>query len=183
MTTDRRRSDLPIKIITPSFWLASGFCVGVLAVAYLAVARRAWQWGLHGAAYFGVAMAAGIVTAHALQWHRDRQRQRRERARVVADRLLGGPPAAFGQAMVQKPRTLWDALYERLMPHAYHPVDCNEKRTFVRLDIHVQLSWDDRLRLLLCGQMRVLSTVYTDVEVKQCTALTNVEVHPFTVKE
>lgn len=116
-------------------------------------------------------------------WWSERQIKRRMRARVVGDRLLGVPPVALGHAMVQTRRTLWDALHEWVLPHSYHPVDCNEQRTFIRLDIHVTLDWADRLRLLLCGQLRVLSTVYTDVEVKSCSALTNIEVHPFTIKE
>jgi hypothetical protein len=116
-------------------------------------------------------------------WRRARNARRRARAKVVGDRLLGGPMAAQTQGMVQSPRSLLDALHEWILPHSYHPVDHEETRTFYRLDVRVHLSWTDRLRLLLCGQMRVLSTVYTDVEVKQCRALTNVEVRPFNVKE
>lgn len=132
----------------------------------------------------GVAFGSLIIIAFTVShWWHERQRRRRARAKVVGDRLLGGPPAEMGQAMVMRPRTLWEAIYERLMPHTYHPVDHDEQRTFIRLDIHVRLDVADRLRLLLCGDMRVLSTVYTDVEVKQCRALSNVEVHPFTTKE
>lgn len=113
------------------------------------------------------------------EWLHRRKQRRLAMARVVGDRLLGGLPASQTQGMVQKERTLWDAIHEWVLPHSYHPVDINEKRTFIRLDVFVTLSWADRLRLLLCGQMRVLSTVYTDVEVKQCSTLTNIEVHPF----
>jgi len=114
---------------------------------------------------------------------RARRRRMLARAKVVGDRLLGvGKPVEGYAEKVSNPN-LWDALTSFMLPRAYWPIDHNEKRSFVRLDIHVRLRGPDRLRLLLTGDLRVLSTVYTDVEVKQCTALTNVEVHPFRTKE
>lgn len=153
------------------------------AVVYIGAAALMWLHGYVSSAFAIVISWMGVCLAivTAMSWRRERRAQRAAMARLVGDRLLSRPQVAQAQGMVQRERTLWDAIHEWVLPHSYHPVDCNEQRTHLRLTIHVQLGWADRLRLLLCGQMRVLSTVYTDVEVKECSCLTNVEVHPFTV--
>jgi len=162
-----------------AYWICVGAAAGWMFVTGLVHAVNINDSDLVYVNALGVAIACalGLMLRHA------RQQRRLAQAAIVGRRLQGGPVAETQtQAMTQR-RTLWDAIHEALMPHSYHPVDVNETRTFLRLDIRVQLHFADRLRLLLCGQMRVLSTVYTDVEVKECSALTNIEVHPFTIKE
>lgn len=132
----------------------------------------------------GAALALLIIAGFiAASWWRERQQARLRMAKIVGDRLLGGPAPVQGFAQSVKAPSLWDAIYERLMPTASWPIDVHDKRTFLRLDTRVRLSLPDRVRLALTGDLRVLSTVYTDVEVKHATTLTAIEVHPFNIKE
>lgn len=163
MTTDRPST---------TFWFVT------IAAAYIYVARMAWQLQMRPAAVFGAVMATALVTAQWRTWWNDRMRQKRAQALAVGDRLLGRPPASQSQAFVAR-RSGWDWLMERLFPTAHYPSDFDEQRTYIHTDIRARLGVADRLRLLLTGDVRILITTYTDVEVKSCRALSNIEVQPF----
>lgn len=172
-----------ITFLTP-FWIATTACVLVVASIYMMVATFAWSAGLQWSAWFGVTMAVALLAHHVWTWRIDWLRRRRARSAQVADRLLGGPIVQDGGvAYVMQDRGWVQAMIERILPHTYHPVDTNETRSCLRIDVIVRLSAADRLRLLLCGELRVLATVYTDVVVREARTLANVEVHPFTFKE
>ena len=127
-------------------------------------------------AIIGLAIIAAFAASDA--WWRRRHRRRLARAKVVGDRLLGGGPPAQSVAVAVR-RTGWDWLYEKMFPAAYYPVDFSDPRTFIRTEVRTRLCVSDRLRLLLTGDLRVLITTYTDVEVKECRAHSNIEVQPF----
>ena len=132
----------------------------------------------------GAVIGLAIIAAFAADaWRRRRRARMLARAKVVGDRLLGGGLPVQGFVGTVKAPTLWDAISSWVMPRSYWPVDHDDPRTFIRLDTYVRLSPPDRLRLLLTGDLRVLATIYTDVEVKQCRAMTNIEIHPFILKE
>lgn len=128
-----------------------------------------------------LALILGLLFAAAFfaidRWDQ-RRKARAAQAQLVADRLLGKPAPEQAQAAIER-RTLWDAMMEHVLPHTFHPTDPAETRTYLRVDIRTRLSFADRLRLLLTGDMRVLATVYTDVEVREARTLANIEIHPF----
>lgn len=110
-----------------------------------------------------------------------RYRARRERQRqklfAVRARLQGAPMVA--EAGMVRTRSVWSYIEGKLFPTKWWPVKDHETRTFLRTQINIKLSGPDRLRLLLTGSLRVYVTTYTDVEVHDAEALSNVEVHPF----
>ena len=161
-----------------------GGIVVALCLSYVAVATRLWDVNMVWAAMSGVsAGAVGVVLLAWQAWTR-RQRRKRQQVQAVADRLAGIPAPSQSWTTVER-RSVWDAIHEALLPRSFHPTspDPAEARSCIRLDINARLCFADRLRLLLTGDLRVLATVYTDVEVKHADTLANIEIHPFTLEE
>lgn len=116
-----------------------------------------------------VPSAARVVAARRLA---------RERKLFIVRARLQGAPLVAEAGMVQT-KSVWNYIEGKIFPTKWWPVKDHETRTFLRTQINVRLSGADRLRLLLTGSMRVYVTTYTDVEVHDAEALSNVEVHPF----
>lgn len=69
------------------------------------------------------------------------------------------------QAFEARP-SLFQRLMWRLSPRPPRPLLMNDPRTFLTVELHSRVGWRDRLLLLLSGRLRVMTLVYTDVEVK-----------------
>lgn len=109
-----------------------------------------------------------------------RRTRRAEQVAQVKLRLQGLSLPVQAMAALER-RTLWDAMQQALLPRSYFPTDPEEVRPQLRIDVYTRLDLADRLRLLLTGDLRLLATVYTNVEVREARTLVNLEIHPFKI--
>lgn len=67
--------------------------------------------------------------------------------------------------------TVFQRVMWRFFPHPPRPRIEDDKRTYLTTEVHLKVTWADRLRVLLTGNARLTVVTYTDVEVKDAQSV------------
>lgn len=67
--------------------------------------------------------------------------------------------------------TLFDRLRWKLFPSAPSPFNEKDKRTYITTIITINISWIDRIRMLILGRAKLQVITYTDIEVKEADSM------------